>query len=199
MMGTELWEGAITGKEWTSPMNVTWEKTKTLNLGLDFAFLNNKFSVSADYFIQKTEDMLLSMPQSLSFGLSGNPTVNAGTVENKGFEISLNHRNNVGDLYYHVGVNATFIKNELTEVNGSRDEWQGFNPHAKGTITYAKTGHSIGYFNLIKTMVYSKANKKLMRMWIRTVIRSSLMHNRVTCVSWIITEMVRLTIMTVRM
>ena len=151
MMGTELWEGAITGKEWTSPMNVTWEKTKTLNLGLDFAFLNNKFSVSADYFIQKTEDMLLSMPQSLSFGLSGNPTVNAGTVENKGFEISLNHRNNVGDLYYHVGVNATFIKNELTEVNGSRDEWQGFNPHAKGTITYAKTGHSIGYFNLIKT------------------------------------------------
>lgn len=78
-------------------------------------------------------------------------TVNAGTVENKGFEISLNHRNNVGDLYYHVGVNATFIKNELTEVNGSRDEWQGFNPHAKGTITYAKTGHSIGYFNLIKT------------------------------------------------
>lgn len=95
--------------------------------------------------------MLLSMPQSLSFGLSGNPTVNAGTVENKGFEISLNHRNNVGDLYYHVGVNATFIKNELTEVNGSRDEWQGFNPHAKGTITYAKTGHSIGYFNLIKT------------------------------------------------
>lgn len=99
MMGTELWEGAITGKEWTSPMNVTWEKTKTLNLGLDFAFLNNKFSVSADYFIQKTEDMLLSMPQSLSFGLSGNPTVNAGTVENKGFEISLNHRNNVGDLF----------------------------------------------------------------------------------------------------
>ena len=84
-----------------------------MNLGLDFAFLNNKFSVSADYFIQKTEDMLLSMPQSLSFGLSGNPTVNAGTVENKGFEISLNHRNNVGDLYYHVGVNATFIKNEL--------------------------------------------------------------------------------------
>ena len=32
--------------------------------------------------------------------MSGNPTVNAGTVENKGFEISLNHRNNVGDLYY---------------------------------------------------------------------------------------------------
>lgn len=151
ILGTNLWEGAITGKEWTSPKNVTWEKTKTLNFGLDFGLLNNKISVSADYFIQKTEDMLLSMPQSLSFGLSGTPTVNAGTVENKGFEFSLNHRNNIGELYYHVGVNATFIKNELTEVNGSRDEWQGFNPHGKGAITYAKTGHPIGYFNLIKT------------------------------------------------
>lgn len=151
ILGTNLWEGAITGKEWTSPKNVTWEKTKTLNFGLDFGFLNNKISVSADYFIQRTEDMLLSMPQSLSFGLSGTPTVNAGTVENKGFEFSLNHRNNIGELYYHVGVNATFIKNELTEVNGSRDEWQGFNPHGKGAITYAKTGHPIGYFNLIKT------------------------------------------------
>ena len=39
MMGTELWEGAITGKEWTSPMNVTWEKTKTFELGFGFCFL----------------------------------------------------------------------------------------------------------------------------------------------------------------
>lgn len=44
-------------------------KDEDFELGLDFAFLNNKFSVSADYFIQKTEDMLLSMPQSLSFWL----------------------------------------------------------------------------------------------------------------------------------
>ena len=95
--------------------------------------------------------MLLGMPQPASFGLSGSPTVNAGTVENKGFELSINHRNNVGELYYHVGVNATFLKNKLTKVNGTRDEWEGFNPHTKGTITYAKTGYPIGYFNLIKT------------------------------------------------
>ena len=149
--GSNLWEGAITGEAWVSPMNVTWEKTKTTNIGLDFAFLNSRLTLSADYFIQKTEDMLLNMPQPGSFGLSGSPTMNAGTVENKGLELSLEHRNNVGEVYYHVGANMTYLKNELTKVNGDRDEWEGFNPHGKGAITYAKTGHSIGFFNLIKT------------------------------------------------
>ena len=149
--GSSLWEGAITGESWVSPTNVTWEKTKTTNIGLDFAFLNSRLTLSADYFIQKTEDMLLNMPQPGSFGLSGSPTMNAGTVENKGLELSLEHRNNVGEVYYHIGANMTYLKNELTKVNGDRDEWEGFNPHGKGAITYAKTGHSIGFFNLIKT------------------------------------------------
>lgn len=151
VQGNEWWLGTTTDAEWFSPGNVTWEKTKTINIGLDLALFNNKFSLNADYFIQKTEDLLLSMPRPESFGLSGSPTMNAGTVENKGLEISLNHRNTVGDLYYHVGVNATFIKNELTKVNGTRDEWTGFNPHAKGAITYATTGKPIGFFNLIKS------------------------------------------------
>lgn len=151
VQGSSLWEGASTGVNWVSPSNVTWEKTKTINIGLDLAVLNNKFTLSADYFIQKTEDMLLSMPQPGSFGLSSTPTVNAGTVENKGLELSLKHRNNIGELYYQVGVNASFIKNELTKVNGARDEWTGFNPHDKGAITYAKTGFPIGYYNIIKT------------------------------------------------
>lgn len=146
-----LWEGAITGESWVAPQNVTWEKTKTMNIGLDMAFWNNRLSLTADYFIQKTEDLLLSMPQPGSFGMSGSPVMNAGTVENKGLELSLNHQNTIGEFYYHAGVNMSFIKNELTKINGTRDEWTGFNPHGKGAITYAKTGHSIGYFNVIKS------------------------------------------------
>ena len=151
VMGNQLWEGATTGHSWVAPTDVTWEKTKTMNFGLDLAFFNNKLTLSGDYFVQKTEDVLLNMPQPGSFGLQGSPTVNAGTVENKGFELSINHRNMIGDFSYHVGLNASFLKNELKEVNGTRDEWQGFNPHGKGAITYAKTGFPIGYFNLIKT------------------------------------------------
>lgn len=146
-----LWEGAITGESWVSPQNVTWEKTKTMNVGIDMGLWNNRLSLTADYFIQKTEDLLLSMPQPGSFGMSGSPVMNAGTVENKGLELSLNHQNTIGEFYYHAGVNMSFIKNELTKINGTRDEWTGFNPHGKGAITYAKTGHSIGYFNVIKS------------------------------------------------
>ena len=66
MMGTELWEGAITGKEWTSPMNVTWEKDEDLELGVwIFAFLNNKFSVSADYFYFRKQKICCCLCRSL--------------------------------------------------------------------------------------------------------------------------------------
>ncbi len=59
--------------------------------------------------------MLLAIPQPGSFGLAGTPVSNAGNVENKGFEIAINHRNTIGEVYYHVGVNASFLSNELTK------------------------------------------------------------------------------------
>ena len=151
VQGSSLWIGGSTGIAWVSPQDVTWEKTKTTNVGVDLGFFQGKLDLSADYFIQKTEDMLLSMPQPDSYGLKDDPVMNAGTVENKGLELSLNHQNTVGEFYYHAGLNLTFIKNELTKVNGTRDEWTGFNPHGKGAITYAKPGHSIGFFNLIES------------------------------------------------
>lgn len=151
VQGSTLWEGATTSVNWVSPQNVTWEQTKTTNVGLNLGLWNNRLTLNADYFIQKTEDMLLGVPQPGSFGLGGTPTVNAGTVENKGFELALNYNDNIGEVNYHAGINASFIKNELVSVNGNRKEWQGFNPHDKGTITYAKVGYPIGFFNLIKT------------------------------------------------
>lgn len=152
MQGSSWWLGAITGYEWVSPQNVTWEKTKTTNIGLDAAFLNNKLSFSADYFIQRTEGMLLGINQPSSFGVSSRPTMNAATVENKGLELSLTHRNTVGELYYHVGVNATIMKNNLKEITTpTRQEFTGFDPHGGGAVTYAKEGKPIGSFYVIKT------------------------------------------------
>jgi len=152
VQGSSWWLGAITGYDWVSPANVTWEKTKTTNIGLDIAVLNNKLSLSADYFIQKTEGMLLNINQAPSFGMSGNPTMNAATVENRGLELALNHRNMVGELYYHVGLNATILKNKLKEITTpTKQEFEGFNPNGGGAITYAKVGKPIGSFYLIQT------------------------------------------------
>lgn len=151
VFGSEWVTGAINGYSWSSPLTTTWEQTKTTDIGLDLGLWNNKLTISADYYIQKTQDMLLSVPQPGSFGLSGSPTMNAGDIENKGFEIAINHRNTVGELYYHVGVNASFLNNELTKVNCLRQEWSGYDPHGGGAVTYAKPGYPIGGFWLVKT------------------------------------------------
>ena len=152
MQGNSWWLGGITGYNWTSPLNVTWEETKTWNFGLDAGLFNNKLTLSADYFIQNTNGMLISVNQPSSFGLSGTPVMNAALVENKGFELAVNHRNNIGDFSYNVGLNATFLKNNLKEIQTpSRQEFSGFDPHGGGAVTYATEGKPIGYFKVIKS------------------------------------------------
>ena len=152
VQGNSWWLGSTTGAAWVSPEDLTWEKTKTFNVGADVAILNNKLSLTADYFIQRTDGLLLGINQPGSAGMSGTPTYNAAVVENKGLEISLNHRNTVGELYYHVGVNLSAIKNNLKEITTpTKQEFTGYNPHAKGDITWAKVGKPIGSFYLVKT------------------------------------------------
>lgn len=152
VQGNSWWLGTTTGASWVSPEDLTWEKTKTFNVGADVAILNNKLSLTADYFIQRTDGLLLGINQPGSAGMSGTPTYNAAVVENKGLEISLNHRNTVGELYYHVGINLSAIKNNLKEITTpTKQEFTGYNPHAKGDITWAKVGKPIGSFYLVKT------------------------------------------------
>ncbi|RYY55910.1 MAG: SusC/RagA family TonB-linked outer membrane protein, partial [Chitinophagaceae bacterium] len=73
--------------------DLRWERKKTLNFGVEAGFLNNMFSLSADYFIAKTNDVLVDLPISLTTGnAGGNPAVNAASIENRGFELALTFR-----------------------------------------------------------------------------------------------------------
>lgn len=152
VQGGTWWMGSITGANWVSPRDLTWEETKTVNIGLDGTFLNGKLSFNADYFVQNTEDILLgiSMPQSV--GLGSSPTMNAGTIENKGFELALNHRNTIGEVFYNVGANISTVKNKVKKVTvGNEQKFSGYNPQGEGTITWAMVGDPIGSFYLIET------------------------------------------------
>lgn len=152
LQGNNYWIGSITGTSWVSPKDLTWEETKTSNIGLDVSLLGNKWSLSADYYIKETNGVLLSIGMPGSTGLSGSPTMNAGVVENKGLELMLNHRNSVGRVDYSLGFNATTIKNKIKAITvGTTQEFGGFNPHGEGTVTWAKLGDPIGSFYLIKT------------------------------------------------
>ena len=152
IQGGAWWMGSISGKDWVSPTDLTWEETKTTNVGLDASFFNGKLSLNADYFVQETSNILLGISMPSSVGLGGSPTMNAGTIQNKGLEIALNHRNTVGEVYYNVGVNLSTIKNKVKEVTvGNVQEFGGYNPPGEGTVTWAKVGDPIGAFYVIKT------------------------------------------------
>ncbi|MDR1169286.1 MAG: TonB-dependent receptor [Prevotellaceae bacterium] len=69
-----------------------WEKTKALNLGIDFSILNNRLSGTLDYYDMKTNDLLLTRSLPTIIGYSSVMS-NMGELENKGFEMTLNSRN----------------------------------------------------------------------------------------------------------
>ncbi len=95
--------------------DLTWEVNKPLNFGLDFGLFNNRLTGSFDYFIKKTEDLLYSIPLSLTTGQTSK-FVNAGSLENKGFEIGLGGRIFDNDFKWNSRINFSFVENELTSL-----------------------------------------------------------------------------------
>jgi TonB-linked SusC/RagA family outer membrane protein len=105
--------------------NLGWEFSKTLNFGLDFAILNNRLSGTVEYYITKTEDILLGLGLPPTSGVSGY-TANIGATENKGFELSLNGTilNNANGWTWDAGVNFYTNRNKLVSLASgqTRDE-----------------------------------------------------------------------------
>lgn len=95
-----------------------WETTEQLNFGLDFGFMNNKLLGTIDVFRRDTKDMLLSVTAPAHVGNRYAAVANVGTVRNQGLELTLNYRNKISEVDFSIGGNASFIKNELTALNG---------------------------------------------------------------------------------
>ena len=96
---------------------LTWEKTLTKNIGLDYGFWNNRINGSIDYFIKDTSDLLAFVPEAAG-GLSNYNNKNVGDMQNKGIEFTLNitpvkTENTTWDLNF----NATHYKSEITSLS----------------------------------------------------------------------------------
>ena len=90
--------------------NLKWEINKQFDFGLDLAVLNNKFTLTADYYQKRTDDLLANLPIPGSSGFSS-ILINSGSIENKGVELAINasviEKNN---LKWNIGGNIS--KNE---------------------------------------------------------------------------------------
>lgn len=93
--------------------DIKWETSQQTNLGLDAGFLEDRLTLSVDYYIKKTKDMLLRVPLPAISGYPNYPFTNAGDMQNKGFEMSTNYRDNIGKLIFSIGGNISFYKNKV--------------------------------------------------------------------------------------
>lgn len=103
--------------------NLTWETTRSFDLGLDMSVLNNRLSFSADWFDKYTYNILRSSQVPAWLGLNA-PTVNNGAVSNKGFEFQVKYQDRLSkDITYYVVGNFSRYKNKL--VSFGKDEITG--------------------------------------------------------------------------
>ncbi|MCW9707583.1 SusC/RagA family TonB-linked outer membrane protein [Fodinibius salsisoli] len=161
----------VTGLTITQLQNslLTWEKSRELNVGMDFGFLNNRISGSLDLYRRINSDLLLDRPLPTDSGL-GSYTQNIGKVENRGVEFEIRTINlDASDFFWTSRFNIAVQQNEVKELaNGSKmldpgndnpiavghsldafwmPKWAGVNPadgrpmwyDANGNITYNPT------------------------------------------------------------
>ncbi len=100
-----------------------WEYSKTWNFGLDFSFFNGRLYGSFEYYIQKTNDILLDVSLPSTSGVSSF-TGNIGKTENKGFEFTLNGTiiDNKNGWNWDAGINLYANRNKLTALASGQEE-----------------------------------------------------------------------------
>ena len=134
--------------------DLTWETSEQLNIGLDARFLSGRLGFTLDWYNKKTKDLLVAVPVDPTTGFS-TQMKNAGTVENKGIELSLSWNDKIGkDFQYNVGWNMAYNHNEVTEVKSNQTYNNGGNDllaQNTGYMARFEKGHPIGYFWGYKT------------------------------------------------
>ena len=97
--------------------NLTWEKTKTFNVGIDASFLNNSLTFTFDYFHKRTNDILMKPIISSDFGTEM-PMANIGKMENQGWDLSLNYRLKTGAFQHNFNINLGDSWNKVLKFPG---------------------------------------------------------------------------------
>jgi TonB-dependent starch-binding outer membrane protein SusC len=128
--------------------NLKWEVTKMTNIGVDLGLLNNRITLTAEYFNRETDGLILGQPIAPSIGYSNSPVVNVGNMQNKGVELQLTYNKRQGAFKFDASGNITFINNKVIDLgpkisplfNGSNADFGGFD------ITRTQAGDPIQQF-----------------------------------------------------
>ena len=126
--------------------DLTWEKTTTYNVGLDYGILNNRISGSIDYYFRQTDDLLNTIPVAVGTNFRNKVISNVGSLTNQGVEFAINAvAIDNKTLKWDLGFNITYNQNKITKLNTGEDQ----TPIPTGGISCG-TGntiqrHAVGY------------------------------------------------------
>ncbi len=131
--------------------DLKWEESEQTDIGIDLGFFNNKLTFTVDYFIKKTNGMIITMPIPSYVGET-KPLGNVGDMENKGVEFELGYKWNIADAHFSVKANASYLKNKLKNLGNDTgflnlDGVQGIS----GGGTRAENGKPFPFFYGYKT------------------------------------------------
>ena len=145
--GSSVINGAGIAQQKEIDTNLKWETNEQTNIGIDFAFMNNELSFSADYFIRDAKDLLLYRQIRPSTGFS-NVYTNAGHIRNSGFEFTAAWNKSFSDWNIGIRLNGSTLKNEAIEVgdpifskSGSAQDGDNWDNHS---IT--QNGYPVGSY-----------------------------------------------------
>jgi hypothetical protein len=123
--------------------DIKWESTISKTIELDMGFMWNRLNATAEYFIKNSNDILFAVPRPVSLGYGqgvadGNAVVNAASCVNKGFELTAEHNNQIGQLNYSFSANYTNVKNNVTSL--------GLGQPYLSVVSRTDVNNPIGYF-----------------------------------------------------
>ena len=126
--------------------DLKWETSTQTDIGLDLELYEGRVSLTTDYYIKKTSDMLYASPIPLVAGTAA-PIQNVATAENKGFEFALDYRNNEHELDYSFGANISFINSKVTGLGtGGEPVYSGYIQSANANAAKTDVGYPLASF-----------------------------------------------------
>ena len=131
----------------SSPANprLTWEKTKTFTVGLDFATLGQRLTGSIEYYNKKTDGILLWVELPNAGGDWSGMSTNAAEVSNKGVELNLGWNDKIGDFRYGINLNYSHNKNNIDKFRGTDIAGQSMSGNV---LTWE--GHELGSYYMYR-------------------------------------------------
>ena len=123
---------------------LTWETSVQTDVGMDLRMFNNRLTLGVDWFNKDTKDLLVRISPVAEVGISST-YVNAGSVNNNGWEFELGWQDNIGDFHYSLNANFSTLNNMVTYLEPSVGHQTGESFGGHKLQTYFETGYPVWY------------------------------------------------------